>query len=78
MSDQTDPTGHHWGGPASRHRSSRSEFYVYFALIFLVALPFALLAWGLRLVIDRRLPVQGPLARAIAEADAITPEIFRV
>lgn len=77
MSDHTDPGGHGFGGVSHALRSAKAEYYLYFAAIFLVALPFAALAWIARLVIDRHLPPQGPLARAIAEADSITPEIFR-
>jgi PufQ cytochrome subunit len=42
-----------------------------------VAVPIALVAWGVSLVTERRLPVMGPLARAWREAGAITPAIFR-
>jgi hypothetical protein len=76
MSDHTagqgvsQSTGH-------AHRTPKAEFYVYFALIFLVAIPFATLAWVFALVRDRHLPVHGPMARAWREAGAITPAIFR-
>lgn len=76
MSDHTDP-GHGFGRLSHAARSSKAEYFLYFTAIFLVALPFAVLAWAVRLVIDRHQPPQGPLARALAEADAITPEIFR-
>jgi hypothetical protein len=59
------------------HRTPKAEFYVYFALIFLVAIPFATAAWVFALVRDRHLPVHGPMARAWREAGAITPAIFR-
>ena len=72
MSDHTaGGNGHH------AHRAPRVEFYVYFALIFLVAIPFALVAWVVQVVMERRLPVHGPLARAWREAGVITPTIFR-
>ena len=73
MSDQT-ANGH---GAQHTHRTPKAEFYLYFALIFLIAIPFAAVGWVLKLVIDRRLPVHGPLARAWREAGSITPEIFR-
>ncbi len=63
------------GGHA--HRTPRAEFYVYFALIFIVAIPLALIAWVWTLARDRKFPVHGPLARAWREAGAITPAIFR-
>ncbi|MEY4696942.1 MAG: hypothetical protein RIT14_1370 [Pseudomonadota bacterium] len=59
------------------HRAPRAEFYAYFVLIFLVAIPFALVAWVIQSVTERRLPVLGPLARAWREAGSITPNIFR-
>lgn len=77
MSDHTAGGGHGLGGAHHAHRTPKTEFYVYFALIFLIAIPFAALAWAIQLVTDRRLPVHGPLARAWREAGSITPEIFR-
>jgi hypothetical protein len=67
------------GGPASgpTHRAPRAEFVVYFAVIFLVAIPFAALAWLVQAATEQRLPSHGPLARAWREAGAITPAIFR-
>jgi hypothetical protein len=59
------------------HRTPHTEFYIYFALIFIVAIPLAIIAWAFALIRDRRLPVLGPLARAWREAGAITPAIFR-
>ena len=73
MSDHT--AGSH--GTGNAHRTSKAEFYIYFALIFLVAIPFATAAWVFTLVRDRHLPVHGPMARAWREAGAITPAIFR-
>ena len=72
MSDHTAGDHDHHG-----HRAPRAEFYVYFALIFVVAIPFAFVAWAVQTLIERRLPVHGPLARAWREAGAITPNIFR-
>ena len=76
MSDHT--AGHGLGqGGHHAHRTPKAEFYIYFALIFLVAIPFATVAWAFALLRDRHLPVHGPLARAWREAVAITPAIFR-
>ena len=69
MSDQTA------GGHA--HRTPRAEFYIYFTMIFMVAVPLSLGAWTWGVIRDQRLPVHGPLARAWLEAKAITPAIFR-
>ncbi len=77
MSDHTAGDGHGMGGVHHTHRTPKAEFYLYFGLIFLVAIPFAALAWLIQTVIERRLPVHGPLARAWKEAGSITPEIFR-
>ena len=76
MSDHT--AGHGLGqGGHHAHRTPKAVFYIYFALIFLVAIPFATVAWAFALLRDRHLPVHGPLARAWREAEAITPAIFR-
>ena len=76
MSDHTARPGVDHG-TAHGHRTPKAEFYVYFALIFVIAIPFAAVAWAVALVRDRHLPVHGPLARAWREAGAITPAIFR-
>ena len=54
------------------------EFHCYFALIFLLALPFSTSGWVLDVIARRTLNLHGPLARAWAEADRITPLIFSV
>jgi hypothetical protein len=76
MSDQTAGHGVEQG-TAHGHRTPKAEFYVYFTLIFLIAIPFSVVAWAWALVRDRHLPVHGPMARAWREAGAITPAIFR-
>ena len=81
MSDHT--AGGHVESEGAAHgsglgqRTPHAEFYVYFSLIFLIAIPFAAVAWGIAMIRDRHLPVHGPLARAWREAGAITPAIFR-
>ena len=52
------------------------EFKVYFATIFVVALPFATARYLRDIVEYRTLNLRGPLARAWAEADRTTPFIF--
>lgn len=64
-------------GVSHAHRTPRPEYTLYFSLILIVAMPFALIGWVNRLVRDRRLPEMGPFARAWREATEITPEIFR-
>jgi len=73
MSDQTEYGTAHRG-----HRTSKTEFFVYFALIFLVAIPFAVLAWIGSVLRHGRLPATGPIGRAWSEAQRITPMIFLV
>jgi len=59
-------------------RRRNAEFHVYFALIFLLALPFASVRWVRDVIRNRTLDLRGPLARAWGEADRITPVIFSV
>jgi hypothetical protein len=58
-------------------KPGRLEYGVYFTLILLVALPVATIDWLASPLIRGRLPEKGPLARARAEACAITTMIFR-
>ncbi|WP_084860651.1 cytochrome PufQ [Salibaculum halophilum] len=57
-------------------RPRSAEFHVYFTLIFVCALPFASLRWAREVARHRTLNLRGPLARAWAEADRMTPMIF--
>ncbi len=79
MTDHTAGGGH---GTSSQHhhhpaRTPRAEYYTYFTLIFLFAIPIAVCVWLWEVLRSRRLPVHGPLARAWREAGVITPTIFR-
>lgn len=62
------------GRTVARRRSL--EFQIYFTLIFILAIPVGTERWIANVVRKRSLNVQGPLARAWAEADCITPMIF--
>ncbi len=62
--------------PPRRATRRGLEFHAYFALIFLIALPFSAVAWVLDIAARRTLNLPGPLARAWSEADRITPLIF--
>ncbi|MEM0977402.1 MAG: cytochrome PufQ [Pseudomonadota bacterium] len=58
-------------------RGTRMEYWVYFSLIFLLAIPFALARWAFRLVA----PVankqnRGVIRRAKEQAHTVTPMIF--
>lgn len=59
-----------------RHAPPRREFYAYFAIIFLAALPLATLTWALAAGRQMKLPARGPVARAWSQARVITPMIF--
>lgn len=58
-------------------RTPRAEYATYFALILILALPVQSLVWLGSALRRLRLPAQGPLARALRDAEAITPSIFR-
>ena len=60
----------------SAHRKRGLEFRIYFTLIFILAIPVGTERWIANVVRKRSLDVRGPLARAWAEADRITPLIF--
>lgn len=57
-------------------RPNRAEYAVYFALVFAIALPFALIAWALSPIFGGRWTT-GPLTRALTEARAAATMIFR-
>ena len=63
--------------PKTRAQTRRSlEFSLYFSLIFILAVPFAIVFWLLDVIRKQTLILDGPLARAWAEADRVTPLIF--
>ncbi|MEM6385975.1 MAG: cytochrome PufQ [Pseudomonadota bacterium] len=71
MSDMTNtPT------PRSVHRKRGLEFQIYFTLIFILAIPVGTERWIANVVRKRSLNTRGPLARAWADADRVTPLIF--
>lgn len=53
-----------------------AEFYTYFALIFIAAIPFSTVGWVIDIFKRRTLNMRGPLARAWLEAHRITPLLF--
>lgn len=75
MSDQTSNGGFTYEPPA-RKPAPRTEFSVYFAIIFAACLPLACLAWGLSLLKNGSFANKGPVARAWSQASIITPMIF--
>jgi len=54
----------------------RTEFYVYFSIIFVAALPLATISWGLSSLRQREMSRKGPVKRAWSQARIITPMIF--
>lgn len=72
MSDQTAG-----GVPHPVHRVPKTEFIIYFALIFTLALLPHVVGWLLQTLRHARLPRLGPVARAWKDAQAVTPMIFR-
>ena len=60
-----------------RARPRRSfEFVLFFSIIFVLAIPFATVSWIVDVFRKKSIFLDGPLARARAEADRITPVIF--
>ena len=72
MTDVTTQTPTH---PRS-HKPPRTEFMVYFAIIFVATLPLACLTWALAAIKSGSLTDKGPVARAWSQARIITPMIF--
>ncbi len=62
--------------PRTVNRKRGVEFQIYFTLIFILAIPVGTERWIANVVRKRSLNTRGPLARAWAEADRITPLIF--
>ncbi len=60
----------------TRRRANRTEFMVYFAIIFLATLPLATFTWALQAIRTRSFTEKGPMARAWTQARIITPMIF--
>ncbi len=61
---------------AHRRRSAKTEFAIYFAIVFLATLPLATLTWAASAVRRRSLQIKGPVSRAWTQASIITPMIF--
>ncbi|MEO0937435.1 MAG: cytochrome PufQ [Pseudomonadota bacterium] len=60
----------------SRRQPLRTEFVIYFAIIFVATLPLACLTWALAAIRSRSFTDKGPMARAWTQARIITPMIF--
>ena len=62
----------------ARHSAGPLEYAVYFAPIFVIALPFSLAIWASYPLRRGHLPGEGPLSRALRDARGITAQIIRV
>jgi hypothetical protein len=62
--------------PVARHKPPRTEFMIYFAIVFLATLPLATLTWALAAIRAGNLTEKGPIKRAWSQARIITPMIF--
>jgi hypothetical protein len=62
--------------PVTRHKPPRTEFMIYFAIVFLATLPLATLTWALAAIRTGSLTEKGPIKRAWSQARIITPMIF--
>ncbi|MCE8007674.1 cytochrome PufQ [Aestuariivita sp.] len=71
----TDTTNHAHVETRS-HKPPRTEFMVYFAIIFVATLPLACITWALAAIKSGSLTEKGPVARAWSQARIITPMIF--
>jgi hypothetical protein len=62
--------------PVARHKQPKTEFMIYFAIIFLATLPLAFLTWMLAAIRTGGMTEKGPIKRAWSQARIITPMIF--
>jgi hypothetical protein len=62
--------------PVTRHKPPRTEFAIYFAIIFAATLPLAFLTWALAAIRSGSMTDRGPIKRAWSQARIITPMIF--
>lgn len=72
MSDSTANGGLH-----HVKRKDGAEYAVYFVLILVLAVVPHVLGWIFQLLRHGKLPRLGPVARALKDAEAVTPMIFR-
>ncbi|CAM4104242.1 cytochrome PufQ [Palleronia rufa] len=72
----TDMTNQGAMVPERSRSGLKTEFAIYFAIIFAATVPLACLTWTLTLIRSGRVPARGPIARAWSQARIITPMIF--
>lgn len=56
---------------------NKAEYFIYFALIFSLAVLPHVVGWAYQALRYAKLPRLGPVARALKDAQAVTPMIFR-
>lgn len=57
-------------------RVNKVEYRIYFAMIFSLAVLPHVVGWLYQLVRHAKMPRLGPVARALKDAEAVTPMIF--
>ncbi|WP_299615745.1 cytochrome PufQ [uncultured Tateyamaria sp.] len=72
----TDMTSNLATEAPKKRNGEKTEFMVYFAIIFVATLPLACLTWALAAIKSRSFTDKGPMARAWTQARIITPMIF--
>ena len=72
----TDMTSNIAAEAPKKRNGIKTEFMVYFAIIFVATLPLACLTWALAAIKSRSFTDKGPMARAWTQARIITPMIF--
>ncbi len=73
MSDHTSG-GFDYEVPSKK--APKTEFAVYFAIIFVATLPLSCLTWALSVLKNGNASRKGPIKRAWTQASIITPMIF--
>lgn len=76
MTDMTTDTPADQADQVRTKYNEKTEFMVYFVIIFVATLPLAVLTWALAAIKSRSLTDRGPVARAWSQARIITPMIF--
>lgn len=71
MSDMTSNTP-----VQTRAKPQKTEFMIYFMIIFLATLPLATITWAIAAIRSGSLTEKGPIRRAYRQAGIITPMIF--
>lgn len=71
MSDMTSNTP-----VQTRAKPQKTEFMIYFAIIFAATLPLATITWAIAALRSGSMTDKGPIRRAYVQAGIITPMIF--